>query len=297
MASVGENRYGKEGVRLVRVRRSPHNGNTFDEWTVRVLLEGDFISSYTEGDNSKVLPTDTIKNTVYYMAQRTRTTSIEDYAKELVNYLLEHHSQISNVQVKIERKAWSNIIKSNKTRHLTAFTQTSNEVQTTSISRSRQGAFSIISGLKDLKVMKTANSNFTNFYKDSLTTLPEATDRLMGTSIQAKWTYEDASSSIDFDKTREQIRGLMLDMFAEHRSESVQHTLHAMGQHIFAHVQSIHKIHLTMPNIHCIPVDLTRFGEQNKNEIFMPIDDPHGYIQCAMNRSSSSSKGNLKSKL
>jgi urate oxidase len=285
MTTVAENRYGKEGIRLVRVRRSPYNGNTFDEWTVRVLIEGDFVSSYAEADNSKVLATDTMKNTVYYVAQRTRTNSMEDFAKELVNFLLERHSQISSVNVTVERKAWSNIITSNNVRHPTSFTQTSNEVQLTKVKRSRHGAFSIVSGLKDLKVMKTANSSFARFYRDSLTTLADSTDRLFGTAIQAMWTYDDPSSIIDFDKTRQQIRGLMLDVFANHHSESVQHTLHAIGKYILEHVPSINKIHLTMPNIHCFPVDLTRFGEQNKNEIFMPVDDPHGYIQCALTRS------------
>jgi len=204
--------------------------------------------------------------------------------KELVNFLIERHSQISGVNVTIERKAWSNIVTSNNVRHLTSFIQTSNEVQLTKVKRSRHGAFSIVSGLKNLKVMKTANSSFAKFYRDSLTTLADATDRIFGTAIQAFWTYEDPSSVIDFDKTRQQIRDLMIDVFAEHVSESVQHTLHAIGRHILDNVKSINKIHLTMPNIHCFPVDLTHFGVKNTNEIFMPIDDPHGYIQCALTR-------------
>jgi len=293
MVTVGDNRYGKEGVRLVRVRRSPYNGNKFDEWTVRILIEGDFISSYNQADNSKILPTDTMKNTVYYLAQRTRTTSTEDFAKELVNFLLERHSQISGVYVDVERKAWEHMTTPNNPRHPTAFIQRGDELQLTSVKRTRHGDFSIVSGLKNLKVMKTAHSNFTNFYRDSLTTLPDAKDRLFGTAIQAYWDYDNQTTH-DFDKTREYIRGLMLDVFAEHSSESVQHTLHDMGQHVINHVPSISRIHLTMPNIHCIPVDLTRFGEENKNEIFMPIDDPHGFIQCELKRSP---KPSLVSKL
>lgn len=142
--------------------------------------------------------------------------------------------------------------------------------------------------------MKTADSNFTKFYRDSLTTLADATDRLLGTAVQAFWTY-DTTSVIDFDRTRQQIRDALLDVFTEHKSESVQHTLYAMGKYTLENVKLITKIHLTMPNIHCLPVDLTRFGEQNKNEIFMPIDDPHGYIQCALTRSNT--KGVLSSKL
>jgi urate oxidase len=286
MASVGENRYGKEGVRLVRVRRSPYNGDTFDEWTVRVLIEGDFASSYAEADNSKVLPTDTMKNTVYYLAQRSKTKSMEEFAKELVNYLIEHHTQVSGVTVDVESKPWSHIITSNNVRHPTAFVQTGNEIQLTTVKRSRHGNFSIVSGLKDLKVMKTANTSFVNFYRDALTTLADSRDRLFGTAVLSLWTYQDGAAILDFDKTRQQIRSLIIDVFAEHESESVQHTMYDIGKYILKHVQPISKIHFTMPNLHCLSVDLTKFGEPNKNEIFMPIDEPHGYIQCTIVRSS-----------
>jgi len=283
MVTVDENRYGKEGVRLVKVRRTPQ-GNTFDEWTVRVLVEGDFVSSYTEGDNSKVLTTDTMKNTIYYLAQRTRTTSMEDFAKELIDFLLQRNLQISSVDVHVARKAWSNIETSNGIRHPTAFVKTSNEIQVTNVKRSRYNQFSIISGLEQLTVMKTADSSFSRFYKDELTTLPEADDRLFGTSIQAQWIYN--SISLDFEKLRQKIRSMILDIFADHKSASVQHTLYAIGKYILENVKQVDKISFTMPNIHCLPFDLSRFGEENKNEIFMPIDDPHGFIQCSMSRNS-----------
>ena len=175
------------------------------------------------------------------------------------------------------------------------FIQASSELQTTQVKRSRHGDYSIVSGLKDLKVMKTANSSFVQFYKDPLTTLPEAADRLFGTAIQADWTYGDTSSTIDFEKTRQQIRSLVVDVFAEHHSASVQHTLHAIAGFILERVPAVKKIQMTMPNIHCLPVDMTRFGEENKNEVFMPVDDPHGYIQCSLTRSAS--KGTVISKL
>lgn len=219
------------------------------------------------------------------MAQKTRATAIEDFAKELVNYLIENHNQISAVNVDIERKAWTNIITSNNTRHPTAYVQSSQEVQFSNVRRPRHGNFTISSGFRDLKVMKTTNTSFVNFYRDRLTTLADSTDRLFGTSVLALWTYEDGSAIIDYDKTRQQVRSLMIDLFADHESESVQHTLYAMAKLVLENVKSVKKVQLTMPNLHCLPVDLTRFGEPNKNEIFMPIDEPHGYIQCAVTRS------------
>ena len=59
-----ENRYGKSRVRLMKVTRQPE-GNDLLEWTVQVLLQGDFDAAHYEGDNRKILPTDTMKNTVY----------------------------------------------------------------------------------------------------------------------------------------------------------------------------------------------------------------------------------------
>ena len=229
------------------------------------------------------------------MAARTSATSIEDFAKELVNYLIENHSQISAVNVDVDQKAWTNIIMSNNIRHPTSFVQSSNEQQTTTVRRSRHGSFKIVSGLKDLKVMKTAHSSFVQFYRDKLTTLPDADDRLFGTSIRAEWSYDEKATIIDFAKMRQQIRSTLVDMFAEHHSDSVQHTLHDIGKFILDRVPVITKIHMTLPNIHCLPVDLTRFGEENKNEIFMPIDDPHGYIQCSIVRPSA--KESPRSKL
>ncbi|CAF4426172.1 unnamed protein product, partial [Rotaria sp. Silwood2] len=199
-------------------------------------------------------PTDTMKNTVYYVAQRTSAKSIEDFGKDLVNYLIEHHSQISAATVDVESKEWSHIVTSNKVRHPTSFIQSSKELQLTTVKRARHGNFSIVSGLKDLKVMKTANTSFVNFYRDSLTTLADSTDRLFGTAVVAHWTYEDGSAVIDFDKTRQQIRSLMIDLFAEHESESVQHTMYDMGKLVLNNVKSISKIHFTMPNLHCLPV-------------------------------------------
>ena len=87
MARLGQNRYGKSHVRLSRITR---RGDTheFNEWSVQVLLEGDFETAFTEADNSKILPTDTMKNTVYYVARISKATTIEDFAMELGDYLL-----------------------------------------------------------------------------------------------------------------------------------------------------------------------------------------------------------------
>lgn len=118
--------------------------------------------------------------------------------------------------------------------------------------------------------------------KDSLTTLAETRDRLFATSLRCHWTYNSAEGP--FSEIRRKIRGLLLAAFADHRSESVQHTLYAMAQSVLAKVPEVQQIDLDMPNKHCLLVDLSPFGQDNPNEIFVPSDEPRGYIQASVCR-------------
>ena len=93
MIELAENRYGKSRVRLMKVTRHDH-GHDLREWTVQVLLKGDFDTAHLHGDNSKILPTDTMKNTVYSIARSSKATSMEDYAKELADFLLGRNPQV-----------------------------------------------------------------------------------------------------------------------------------------------------------------------------------------------------------
>jgi urate oxidase len=280
MIELAENRYGKSRVRLMQVNRTPEN-KTLREWTVQVLLTGDFDTAHYDGDNSKILPTDTMKNTVYYVARKSSASAMEDYARELIDFLLGRNPQVSNVEVSIEGVMWKRLMVEG-TPHPTSFIRGSNELQTTSVSRERNGPLKITSGLRNLIVMKTADSGFAGFIKDELTTLPETDDRLFCTAVTAEWSYGD--SSIDFDGTRHSMRDAMLSTFANHKSKSVQETLWEMGRAALEITTATDSIELTMPNKHCLLVDLSRFGETNPNQIFVPTDEPAGHIQARVVR-------------
>src|ERR1700743_25996 len=102
---LAANRYGKSRVRLMRVHKHEDH-HDLDEWTVQVLLSGDFEEAHTVGDNAKILPTDTMKNTVYFVARESKAESMEDYAKELVDFLLSRNPQVSGAEVVIESHLW-----------------------------------------------------------------------------------------------------------------------------------------------------------------------------------------------
>jgi urate oxidase len=280
MIVLGENKYGKSRVRLVQVKRRADK-HDFREWTVEVLLQGDFLPCFKDGDNSQILPTDTMKNTVYSLARNSGAECMEEFAKELVEFLLARNPQVSETEVGISEKAWEHLHTNGKP-HPTTFVQASGECQTTKVSRTQAGKLSVSSGFENLVIMKTAGSAFAGFIKDSLTTLAEMSDRLFGTAVRASWKYATADSS--FIPLRARIREILLAGFADHESRSVQHTLYAMGEAVLEKVGEVEDIELTMPNRHCLLVDLSRFGQDNPNEIFVPTDEPHGYIEARIRR-------------
>lgn len=280
MIELAENRYGKSRVRLIKVVHGPE-GNELREWTVRVLLTGDFETAHYDGDNSKILPTDTMKNTVYSVAKRSPATSMEDYAKDLIDFLLSRNPQVSSASVSIQGHMWKRLTVDGKP-HPTSFIRGSNELATTTVTRMQGGRFAITSGLENMVVMKTADSAFEGYIKDELTTLKETSDRLFCTAVTAEWCY--TSDKIDFDATRTILRETMLATFADHKSKSVQETLYAMGKAALERSSDVSQIDIVMPNKHCLLIDLARFGQENPNEIFVPTDEPAGHIEARVRR-------------
>jgi urate oxidase len=134
-----------------------------------------------------------------------------------------------------------------------------------------------------LVILKTTKSAFTGYVKDKLTTLKPATDRIFGTQATVTWDY-DAAASLDYAKLRGRIVAALLKEFAAHDSMSVQHTLFDMGKAALEAAPEITRIKLTMPNLHHLLADLGPFGQDNPNHIFVPIDEPHGYIEATIER-------------
>lgn len=280
MARLGENRYGKSRVRLSRITRSADR-HEFNEWSVSVLLHGDFETSFTDADNSKVLPTDTMKNTVYSIARDSRAATIEEFAMELGEYLLTHNPQVSRVSIEVEERCWQHLQLDGKP-DPTTFKMGGPELHTTHVERERSGGWVVTSGVDGLTILKTAKSAFTGYVKDRLTTLKPATDRIFGTQATITWDY--VSPHQNFAEMRAKIVAALLREFAAHNSMSVQHTLFDMGKSALAAAPEIARIHLTMPNLHHLLADLTPFGQDNPNHIFVPIDEPHGYIEATIER-------------
>jgi urate oxidase len=285
MSPVAWNRYGKSCVRLVKVTRpaagvegDPHR---IADLTLDVQLEGEFDAVYVEGDNASCLATDTMKNTVYALARQDPIAHVEAFALRLADHFIEKPN-ISSVRIGATEQPWTRLSSGGRP-HPHAFVQGGAEQWTTLVTRDRDRnhARRITSGLTNLVVLKTTDSSFAGFPRDEYTTLPEASDRILATSLTASWLY--GSGTIDFG-VRELIRGALVETFAAHISRSVQHTLYAMGEAALAACADIDEITLTMPNRHHLLVDLKPFGLDNPNEIFVAADQPFGLIAATIRR-------------
>lgn len=277
---ITQNNYGKSRVRLVKVDRRSQV-HQFQNLSVDIIFEGDFEEVYTKGDNSKVLPTDTMKNTVYVLASQTAGIEpIEEFGMRLADYFLSENPQVSKVRIDIWERGWSRIVVDGKP-HDHSFTRDGNERRTASITATRDGV-EIKAGIEDLVVLKTTRSGFAGFLKDKYTTLPEANERIFATSIKAVWSYGEPEAATT--ETWSAARQTILEVFAHHDSLSVQHTLDAMGEAVLEKHADISGIFLSLPNIHCIPVDMERFGLENDGRIFVPTDEPYGVIEARLAR-------------
>lgn len=285
MARLAENHYGKSRVRLVKVTR---NGSRHElrEWTVGVSLQGEFDRHFREGDNTGMMATDTMKNTVYSVAQESSAQTMEEYALDLARLLSERNRQVREVRVTVEEKLWTRI-EAHGEPHGSAFMQRGPEVATTELRYTPGGEGSgavavVISGVKGLVILKTSHSGFVGFKRDAWTTLPEVTDRLLGTEATIAWVY--SAPCENYAGARSRLMQTLLASFASHDSLSVQQTLFQMAEDALAVEPGISEITLAMPNRHNNLVDLSRFGQENANEIFVPTDEPHGQIQARVVR-------------
>jgi urate oxidase len=271
--------YGKSRIRLVQVSR-PGDRHQLHDLTVAVRFEGDYDTSYTAGDNSDVLPTDTMKNTVYALAAREQVREPESFGIALGRHFMDRNPKLARVHVDITEHPWTHIAIGDR-EHGQSFVRRGPDTRTARVVTDRQGA-AVTSGLADLVILKSSHSAFAGFPRDEFTTLPETRDRLLATSLTSTWTYRDGEA--DFGPSWRAVRAALLEAFATHDSQSVQHTLHAMGQAVLDTVDAVHAITLVMPNRHHLPVDLSRFGLDNRNEIFVATEEPHGLIEATVSR-------------
>ncbi len=271
---LGQNNYGKSDVRLVKVYRGAECHN-LTEARVDVALEGDFDAAHVEGDNTDLLATDTMRNTVYALAKDHLEGEIEEFGLKLVDHFLEAGPKVTGVRIDFTEHLWDRIVVDGEA-HEHSFVRAAG-VRTATVSGDESGARRVEAGIDDLIVLKTTNSGWDNYLHEEFTTLPETNDRILSTVVTARWVYE--STDIDFGETWRGVKDQVLTTFTDHYSPSVQNTLYITGKAVLERFSEIEKIHFSFPNRHHILYNLERFGMENDKEIFHGDPEPYGLIE------------------
>ncbi|MBT2528739.1 urate oxidase [Streptomyces sp. ISL-99] len=289
---LGQNQYGKAENRVVRITR---DGDThhIKDLNVSVALSGDMEDVHYSGSNANCLPTDTTKNTVYAFAKEYGIESAEQFGIHLARHFVTSQEPIKRARIRIEEYAWDRIatsdnnskfIGSDEVNH--SFVRKGQELRITQITFDGEN-WEVISGLKDLTVMNSTNSEFWGYVKDRYTTLKEAYDRILCTDVSAAWRYSwsnDADRMPNWEKSYAQAKKHILEAFAETYSLSLQQTLYQMGSRVINSRSEIDEIRFSLPNNHHFLVDLEPFGLKNDNEVYFAADRPYGLIEATILR-------------
>ncbi len=274
MVSLGANRYGKAEVRVVHVGRGAGPGGTdlIRDWNVSSSLSGDLAATHLTGDNSKVLATDTQKNTVYALAKKLGGIEPEAFALELAAHYTGTQEAISRARIAIHEYPW---IPVSGTGH--SFARSGQYTRTVTVIDDAELGRSVVGGVGDLIVLNTTGSQFWGFPRDEYTTLEDAYDRMLATVVSAQWRFRQPDA--DWGALFPAALDALIGAFAQTESYSLQQTLFAMGSAILAAVPQVCEVRLALPNKHHFVVDLSPFGLANENEVYYAADRPYGLIE------------------
>ncbi len=277
MSRLEFNHYGKRVVRVLRVRRG--DVHEVAEWEADVLVEGALEGSYLGPDNSSVVPTDTIKNTVLALAYDLEEATRDEFALALARHFIDRYSHLSACDVEVRERLWTRMAPGGAP-HPHAFVRDANGRPFSAVRAERSGSVARSAGIRDFVIMKTTESGFEGYPRCELTTLPETSDRILATSMDAVWQYAGEANCADAD-----VIAAMLEVFAGTYSPSVQRTLFQMGEAALGAFPALRRVRLTMPNKHYLGLDLTRLGRPaGQNRVYLPTDDPFGFIEAVVGR-------------
>lgn len=276
---LGDNQYGKAESRVVRIYRDTARHEIRD-LNVTTALRGPFAPAYLIGDQSNVLPTDTQKNTAFAFAKSRGIDTIEQYGLDLARHFVDSVDPVEGARIEVEEYAWERAIVDG-VEHDHTWLRKGQEIRTAAITVDAGGEH-VIGGFKDLILLKSTGSEFAGFLVDDYTTLGETHDRVMATSLIAKWRF--TTTDVDWNEVYTGVKALMVKEFATLQSLALQQTLWHMGKAVLEAYPAIAEVRLTAPNKHHFLYDLEPFGLENPGEVFIAADRPYGLIEATILR-------------
>jgi urate oxidase / 2-oxo-4-hydroxy-4-carboxy-5-ureidoimidazoline decarboxylase len=214
MAQPVAHSYGKDAVGVYRVE-----GDRLFACEVRMIVRGEALeSSYTEGDNSLVVATDSMKNFVQRLAAEFRGESLEDFLAAIGEAFLDRYGHVQAVELSAQETVFAH-------RGRAVLQRLYDDRAVAELSLGADGARRERSGRQGLHLVKLSGSSFAGFVRDEYTTLPEAHDRPLFIHLDVWWHNADHERRVD----GVEVRKAVIAAFDEFVSASIQHLVHEMG--------------------------------------------------------------------
>jgi urate oxidase len=283
MATLHHSQYGKHRVRVLKIFREPEGRQDVRELTVRVMLSLSEDASFASDDNHLVVPTDTVRNTVNFLAHEFLGPCRHAFTRVIGRHFLATYAHVAAVEVGIEEKVWARWFGQGGP-HPHVFTHQANGTPEAHGVFSRSGGESLSGGLSDHLILKSTASSFTGYHQCPLTTLPPAEDRILATRMSARWTFAHGLEDASMAGVDEVVVAAMMEVFANTHSPSVQRTLFLMGEAALAAAPALASITLKLPNVHYLGLDMSKFDRPGQREVYLPTDEPHGQIEATITR-------------
>lgn len=237
---------------------------------------------------------------VYYVAKRMdKPCSAEEYAAALARYLVAKYPRVSRATVSVEQAPWRRHVGAGAQPHDHCYVASGAEVRTARVVADKSGAVDVVAGARDLRILKTTQSGYVGFLRDAHTALPDATERMMATSVTATWRYGAGAvqggagaAPFDYDRAYDLVRSGLLDAaFGPPKaggvySPSVQYTLFEMAGSAMRRCPQVESVYLNMPNLHFLPARIVAPPPHDRfeDDVYVATSEPHGTIEAVVTR-------------
>lgn len=248
--------------------------------TVSFRFEGEFAAAFLQGQTDGMLPGETIKNIVHAAARRHGADEIESLALALVAEVLERQPRITKVRVEIAEQRWQRLEAGGRLQAQTFSVGSPEERTVVVTSNGRQ--VSVVSGLDQLTLMRSAGFAPPRGAGTDDGTADGRQPLLVG-ALSVRWAY--TSGDVTFGVHRQAVRNAVLETFAWHDSQSVQHVLYAIADVVLSTCDEISSITLAFHERPYRPADLFAAGAENTDELFVVVDEPLGVVEVTVERS------------
>ena len=241
------NYYGKGDVIAYRLNR---DGVTAGEQTpvfgasVKMLLYGDaFWPTYTKGDNTGLIATDSMKNFIQRETLHYTGPDLEQYCHFLAAKFLGIYPQVEGLQISATEIPHAALQPGSA-----AFAPAGPECFTARLEMNRAGTVEITSGMQGFRLLRLGGSAFHGFVRDEYTTLPDIKNRPLRMGLDLEWSYTDADAAFSGGKIPGKVRGMVHQVFEGFESGSIQEVIYQIGTKMLAEIPAIAEVHLEAEN-------------------------------------------------